>query len=116
MPAAWPQRLGNQTVWVAEAGKPVRLTGFMALTRDGTLDLAYVAPEAMGQGVAAGLYDHILTDAQQAGLQRLTTDASYFARSFFAKRGWRQEAEQRVERNGETLTNFRMSLDLSARG
>ena len=79
---------------------------------DGYLDFAYVAPDAMGQGVAKALYDAILAVAEKAGLARLTSEASHLARRFFERQGWRVVEEQSVARNGVTLTNFRMEIDL----
>ena len=66
----------------------------------GWLDFAYVAPEAMGQGVAETLYAVLEGRARAAGLTRLETEASLLAERFFARRGWRIEKRQEVERNG----------------
>lgn len=109
VPPAWSERLSDGITLVSECtAPPIRPKGFMTLRRDGYLDLAFVAPEVMGTGVAAALYDHILRNATRWGLARLTTDASFPARRFFLKRGWTTIAEQRVERYGVFLTNFRM--------
>ena len=110
IPPGWADRLGGQCVRVAEAvGAPI---GFMTLTDTGYIDLAFVLPEWMGRGVADALLADIMRQAGLRGLPRLTTEASFLARSFFLRHGWQVDAEQRVERFGVELTNFRMSLAL----
>jgi putative acetyltransferase len=107
---AWRARIAPQIAFVAERDGAV--IGFMTLRSDGHLDLAFVAPDAVGQGVAKALYDAILSEAYTAGLDRLTTEASLMARPFFARQGWTVLREEAVERDGVTLMRFRMELDL----
>lgn len=106
----WLDRIKPQTAFVAERDGAV--IGFMTLRDDGYLDLAYVAPDAVGQGVAQALYDAILAEAATAGVKKLTADASHLARRFFERQGWHVVKEQSVERNGVALTNFRMEIHI----
>ena len=46
--------------------------------------------------------------ARGSGLNRLTTDASELARSFFMRNGWQLVARQEIERAGISLHNYRM--------
>lgn len=101
--------LAGTTILAEERGAVI---GFMSLAADGHLDLAYVAPDRMGQGVGAALHAVILEAARAAGMGLLSTEASLIARPFFARHGWRQTARQSVIRNGVALTNFRMELTL----
>lgn len=110
LPASWPGWLAGMATFVAE--QDGRIAGFMALARDGLLDMAFVLPERMGTGVAGALHDRVLTEARALGLTRLRTEASHLARSFFLRRGWVEEARQEVVKQGVRLTNFRMYLDL----
>jgi putative acetyltransferase len=105
---AWRARIAPQIAFVAEQEGAV--VGFMTLRQDGYLDLAFVAPDAVGQGVAKALYDAILRAASDAGIARLTTEASLVARPFFERQGWTVLHEEAVERDGVTLTRFRMEL------
>ncbi|MEO1599208.1 MAG: GNAT family N-acetyltransferase [Pseudomonadota bacterium] len=89
------------------------IAGFMSLTPEGVVDMAYVAPKWMGKGVALVLYSALIARAREVGLARLTTDASHLARPFFERRGWRLLTEQQVERHGVRLTNFKMASDLA---
>lgn len=112
--AAWAQRLDGLTTVVAES--PSGLLGFMSLRSDGYLDLAFVRPDCRGTGVADALHSEILTEACARHLHRLTTEASRMARPFFLRMGWHLIAAQTVQRNGQSIENFRMakSLKISA--
>ena len=102
----WRDRLSAQTVLVAERNdNPI---GFMTLREDGCIDLAFVAPDAIGQGVAKALYDDILEAAVQAGMPRLHAEASLMARPFFERQGWTVIAPETVVRDGVSLPRFRM--------
>lgn len=107
----WEGRLSEaDTVVAVEEGVPV---GFMSLDLSrGYLDLAYVLPEAMGQGVAAALYAVLESRARASGLARLTTEASHLAEPFFARQGWRVLRRQTVERHGVMLSNAVMEKAL----
>ena len=101
-------RLSEEITWIAEA-EDGRIAGFMALRSDGYLDMAFVAPERRGTGLAGRLYARIEAEARALGLTRLRTEASHLARPFFARRGWRLDAAQEITRRGVTIPNFRMS-------
>ncbi|MDG3042392.1 GNAT family N-acetyltransferase [Roseicyclus marinus] len=108
---AWRRRLIEAQTVVAERAE--RLLGFMTLDMStGWIDFAYVAPEAMGQGVAETLYAVLEGRARAAGLTRLETGASLLAERFFARRGWHVVARQTVERDGQLLANATMAKDL----
>lgn len=110
--AAWRARLdGLEGLLALRGDRPV---GFMALGAEGYLDLAFVAPEAARQGVGSALLAGIEEIVRARGITRMTTQASLVAKPFFARHGWQVETRQSVERQGVTLTNFRMWKDLDA--
>ena len=110
--ADWRRRLIDAQTIVAERGDT--LLGFMTLDLDsGFLDFAYVAPEAMGQGVARTLYAVLEGRARVAGLPRLETEASLLAEPFFSRQGWRILRRQQVERDGVLLPNAVMEKQLT---
>jgi len=109
----WRARLRSQASFVAE--RDGAIVGFMTLKPDGCIDLAFVAPEAMGTGVARQLYERLLAEAVAMGLRRLHTEASHLARPFFERQGWSVVKQQTVERDGVALTNFVMEKDLVQR-
>lgn len=110
--SSWEERKTAQTSKVALLDTDV--VGFMTLTSEGKIDLAFVIPDAMGKGVAGKLYASLLRDAKSAGHRQLTTEASHLARSFFEKRGWHVVKQQTVIRSDVALTNFLMQLDVSS--
>lgn len=108
---AWRRRLIEAQTVVAERAD--RLLGFMTLDPgNGWIDFAYVAPEAMGQGVAETLYAVLEGRARAAGLTRLETEASLLAERFFLRRGWDVVLRQQIERSGVRLPNAVMEKHL----
>ena len=103
---AWATRLNGQTAFVAHADNA--LAGFMTLTADGVVDLAFVDPQWARRGIGGRLHDAILDAAQSRGLESLTTEASLVAKPFFEKHGWAVERRQTVRRAGVELVNFIM--------
>lgn len=106
----WLARLKPHYVLIAERDRIV--IGFMTLTADGLIDLAFVAPDAIGQGVAKALYDALLVEARSRGQTRLRVAASLLARPFFERQGWSVSEEETVIRSGVALRRFRMEIDL----
>lgn len=111
MPASWVGKLAEQFTRVALSEG--RLVGFMSMERSGYLDMAYVLPSVMGQGVAARLYAELETWARDRLIPVLSVQASHLARPFLERQGWRLISEQTVLRNGLKLTNFTMEKQLS---
>jgi putative acetyltransferase len=109
-PAAkvWAARLEGLTTFVAEADA---VLGFMSLRNDGYLDLAFVAPDQRGKGVAAGLHAAVLDHARSLGVAQMTTEASRMARPFFLRMGWQEITAQTILRHGQSIENFRMRRD-----
>lgn len=107
----WLTRLQSQHTYVAELDSwPV---GFMTVDVHGHIDLAFVAPDRMGTGVAKALYEAIEAQAASLGIWRLDTAASYLARSFFERQGWSVVKQQSVSMGEVSLTNFVMEKRLS---
>ena len=104
----WDERLADLWTVVAEdAGVPC---GFMSLAADGLLDLAFVAPDWRGRGLADALLAAVLDEARARPMPGLHTEASRMARPFFLRHGWTLDAAQEVERGGVMIENFRMSV------
>jgi putative acetyltransferase len=111
----WSARLQPQSVYVAE-NCDGELTGFMSLTPDCCIDLAFVQPALMGKGIAKALYDTLEVQARENGLVRLWAEASYAARQFFTRQGWIVIEPQIVRRSNErevvSIPNFKMEKSL----
>lgn len=100
----WQARLSGLTVWVAASSAPL---GFFALSPDGYLDLAFVAPDQRGKGVADALHAHMM---RETNLSLLTTRASRMARPFFLRMGWQELGAVLTPRNGQSLESFNMQF------
>src|ERR1700727_2840738 len=90
-------------------GAPV---GFVSLKGKDHIDLLYVHPDAVGQGVAAMLCDALEKLAAGRGATSLTVDASDNAAEFFLKRGYEAKQRNTVSLNGEWLANTTMQKTL----
>jgi len=102
----WHEKLNSQWVYIAEFNQTQ--IGFMSLKDDGCIDLAFVCPEYMGQGIAQMLYQEIIKKAHEENMAKLYADASYLAQSFFKRNGWVVVQKQSIVRCETVLTNFRM--------
>jgi putative acetyltransferase len=94
-------------------GAPV---GFVSLKGKDHIDLLYVHPDAVGQGVAAMLCDALEKLAAGRGAKSLTVDASDNATEFFLKRGYEAKQRNTVSLNGEWLANTTMQKTLGDAG
>jgi putative acetyltransferase len=86
--------------------------GFASLKGPDHIDLLYVHPSAVGQGVAALLCEALEKIAGGRGAKSLTVDASDNALEFFAKRGYVAKQRNTVTVNGEWLANTTMQKTL----
>jgi len=104
--AGFGKRLASELTLVATLlGSPV---GFASLKGKDHIDLLYVHPAAVGQGVAAMLCDALEKLASGRGATSLTVDASDNAAEFFAKRGYEARQRNTVSVGGEWLANTTM--------
>lgn len=110
-PGRWETRLIGVDGFVAE--KDQRAIGFMTLDAQGYIDLAFVDPDHMGQGVGRQLYSAIEQEARSRCIAFLTTEASEKAMPFFQKLGWEIKTPQTVIKNGVAISNYRMFKALS---
>jgi putative acetyltransferase len=104
------KRLASELTLVATLqNSPV---GFAALKGADHIDMLYVHPGAVGQGVAAMLCDALEKLAGGRGARKLTVDASDNALEFFVKRGYVAMQRNTVTVNGEWLANTTMQKTL----
>jgi putative acetyltransferase len=111
--AAFAKRLGSQLTLVASLeGSPV---GFASLASGGRIDMLYVHPAAVGQGVAAMLIDALEKLAGARKTDKLIVDASDTARGFFEKRGYIAQQRNTVTTSDEWLANTTMHKQLAVK-
>src|SRR5664279_2456176 len=100
---------GELTLIATLQNSPV---GFAALKGADHIDLLYVHPGAVGQGVASMLCEALEKLAGGRGAKSLTADVSDNATEFFAKRGYVPTQRNTVTVNGEWLANTTMQKTL----
>lgn len=107
----WSQRRMSRPTWVADVdGKPI---GFIDLEPDGHIDMMYVDPHYLGQGVAKQLFQTVEAQARADGLRELHSEVSLTARPFFERNGFQVVEPETVFRNGEYFDRFRMAKVLT---
>jgi putative acetyltransferase len=104
------KRLASELTLIATLqNSPV---GFASLKGTGHIDMLYVHPGAVGQGVASMLCDALEKLAGSRGAKSLSVDASDNAQEFFLKRGYVGKQRNTVTVNGEWLANTTMEKTL----
>src|SRR6202022_884212 len=108
---AFGKRLAGQLTLIATLqNSPV---GFASLKGADHIDLLYVHPSAVGQGVASMLCEALEKLAGGRGATSLTVDVSDNAQEFFLKRGYVGKQRNTVTVNGEWLANTTMQKTLA---
>ena len=104
------KRLASELTLIATLqNSPV---GFASLKGTDHIDMLYVHPSAVGQGVASMLCDALEKLAGGRGAKSLTVDASDTAEGFFLRRGYIGKQRNTVTVNGEWLANTTMQKTL----
>src|SRR5215468_10288210 len=112
--ATFAARLGGELTLIATLnGSPV---GFAALKDNTHIDLLYVHPAVVGQGVGSMLVDALEKLAAARGADKLTADVSDSAHDFFRKRGFADQRRNTMPLAGEWLANTTMAKPLDAKG
>src|SRR5258705_11080815 len=101
---------GELTLIATLQNSPV---GFASLKGADHIEMLYVHPSAVGQGVGAMLCDALERLAGARGAKALTVDVSDNAQEFFLKRGYVGKQRNTVTINGEWLANTTMQKALT---
>ena len=91
-------------------GSPV---GFISLKDNEKIELLYVHPATVGQGVGTMLYDAVEKLATARGAQHLTADVSDNAQPFFSKHGFQPQRRNTVSLGDEWLSTTTMEKRLA---
>lgn len=102
----WHSAMEERNSYVAMVdGVPA---GFSDVDSEGYIDMMFVAPRFLRQGVARQLLGHVESLARKATMPEMTANVSIPARPFFERCGFTVEAEQHPVIAGVQLTNYRM--------
>jgi putative acetyltransferase len=105
------KRLASELTLIATLqNSPV---GFASLKGTDHIDMLYVHPSVVGQGVGSMLCDALEKLAGGRGAKALNVDASDNALEFFARRGYVAKQRNTVTINGEWLANTTMQKTLT---
>ncbi|MBR1271214.1 GNAT family N-acetyltransferase [Bradyrhizobium sp. AUGA SZCCT0222] len=104
------KRAGELTLIATLQNSPV---GFASLKGADHIEMLFVHPGAVGQGVGAMLCDALEKLAGARGAKILTVDVSDNAQEFFLKRGYVAMQRNTVTINGEWLANTTMQKTLA---
>ena len=101
---------GDLTLIATLQNSPV---GFASLKGNSHIEMLYVHPSGVGQGVGGMLCDALEKLAGARGAKILTVDVSDNAQEFFLKRGYVGKQRNTVTINGEWLANTTMQKTLA---
>jgi len=104
--SAWYDRISRLRPFVAFVNETI--AGYADLQMDGYIDHFYVRGGYAGRGVGTALMQRIIDTAGKKGCERLYSDVSLAAQSFFTKNGFEIMKRQVVEIRGNLLENARM--------
>jgi putative acetyltransferase len=107
----WRQKLGKQTVVVAELDGEV--VGFCSWDATGYLDFLYVHHAHQRQGIASMLYASAESALRGAARQRIHSQVSLTAQPFFLAQGFHVVEHQKVNVGGVDLPNAVMEKPLA---
>ncbi len=110
--AAFGARLADQLTLVATIEGET--AGFACLRGTDHIDMLYVHPDALGQGVATTLLNALEKLASARGAKMMTVEASDTAEPFFTARGYRAQQRNSIEVEGVWLANTTMTKPLAA--
>lgn len=107
---AFVKRLSEQlTILAIVEGEPV---GFASLRGKDELDLLYVHPDVVRNGVGSMLVDALEKLAGARGATAMLTNSSETARPFFEKRGYLAQSRNTTNIGDEWLVNIAMRKEL----
>ncbi len=108
------RRLSGQLTLIATLGESS--VGFASLRSGDHIDMLYVHPGAVGQGVATSLIDALEKLAAARGAKKLSADVSDTAQPFFSHRGYAAQQRNSIPRGDEWLANTTMTKTLEQPG
>jgi putative acetyltransferase len=106
------ERLSGQLTLMATLGESS--VGFASLEGTDHVDMLYVHPSAVRQGVATSLIDALERLAAARGAKTLSADVSDSAQKFFAGRGYVAQQRNTILRGDEWLGNTTMAKTLAS--
>ncbi|WP_432453699.1 MULTISPECIES: GNAT family N-acetyltransferase [unclassified Agarivorans] len=102
----WQKRVDDMNPFVAELNG--KIVGFADLQQDGYIDHFFCHAEYQGIGVGRLLMERLFAKGRSEGIKRYYSQVSKTARPFYEHFGFCVVKKQKVDINGQLLTNFVM--------
>jgi len=107
----WLDRFDEQYVLLAIIDD--QIVGFGTIEDGNYIDMFFVHKDFQGLGIASGIYQQLEDKAKELGSEYITSDVSITAKPFFEKMDFKIVTEQKAERMGVELVNYRMRKKLT---
>lgn len=107
----WANRLADTQPYLLF--KNNKLIGFIEFINRGYIDCLYIHPDFQQQGYATQLIEHVVNIAQKESIKQISVNASLIAKGLFQQFGFITLKENKVMRNGVSLINFSMQLQVT---
>jgi putative acetyltransferase len=108
--AKWIAKISEQYFIILE--EQTAIIGFASLTISGYLDFMYVHKDHQRRGIASMLLKNLEDKAHQLNIHEIISDVSITAKPFFMSKGFKVLAQQSVNLDAVTLTNFKMRKEI----
>jgi putative acetyltransferase len=116
----WSSRGADVAKWIAKISEQyfivlkekTAIIGFASLTTSGYLDFMYVDKDHQRRGIASMLLKSLEDKAHQLNVHEIISDVSITAKPFFLSKGFKELAQQSVNLDAVTLTNFKMRKEI----
>ncbi|KEO71888.1 GNAT family N-acetyltransferase [Anditalea andensis] len=110
-PDRWIDKIKSHYLLVAELDK--ELIGIASLDNRDYIDLLFVHKDYQRKGIANRLYSEIENEAIKRKITSLYADVSITAKLFFQKIGYEILKEQKNNKEGVEIINYKMKKQLS---
>lgn len=102
------ERLLAKNDFIGALDRQGNIIGFSSMDCNGHLHSMFVHKNWQGCGVATQLLSEVEKVAQKYGVDKIHSEVSITARSFFEQHGYRTMKEQKQKANQLFLTNYKM--------
>ncbi len=118
--AVWTNSVKNTDRWLTAIREQYfilaeidhKLIGFGSLLNHNYIDFMYVSPNHQGRGIAKAILDQLIQKAKASGRKSVESDVSITAKPFFINQGFEALHQNKNERDGVILINYRLKKAL----
>lgn len=116
----WISGVSNTERWIAVINTQFvllaiienKIVGYGTLKDGNYIDFFYVHKDFQRQGIADKILSKLEIEAKKASSKTISSDISITAKPFFEKKGFIIIAEQKIQKSGVELINYKMEKSL----